>query len=69
MKTIAVLTVLIMAQDKPGDKRGKPPDRAPKAGSEAPNFKLKTLGDPDQEVELKSFKDKKPVVLIFGSYT
>jgi hypothetical protein len=52
------------------DKRGRmPADRAPKVGDEAPNFKLKTLGDPDKEVELKSFKDKKPVVLIFGSYT
>jgi hypothetical protein len=69
MKLIAILAALILAQDRPGDKKGKPPDRAPKVGSEAPNFKLKTLGAPDTEVELSSFKDKKPVVLIFGSYT
>lgn len=44
------------------------PDTAPKVGSEAPNFKLKVL-DGDKELELSSFKGKKPVVLVFGSYT
>ena len=45
--------------------RGK---NAPKAGEEAPDF---TLATPDgkRSVTLSSFKHKKPVVLIFGSYT
>lgn len=43
-------------------------DLAPSLGSDAPNFKLKMLKS-DQEVELASFKGKKPVVLVFGSYT
>ena len=69
MRLIALWAALIVAQDKPGDKKGMPKDRAPKVGDAAPHFKLKTLGAPDKEVELSSFKDKKPVVLIFGSYT
>lgn len=44
------------------------PDLAPTLGSEAPNFTLKTL-DGEREVELTSFHGKKPVVLVFGSYT
>lgn len=43
-------------------------DAAPAVGSNAPNFKLKTMAG-DKEVELASFKGKKPVVLVFGSYT
>ena len=41
---------------------------APKAGQEAPDFEL---GSPDgkKKVKLSSFKEKAPVVLIFGSYT
>jgi hypothetical protein len=48
----------------PGERK---PDRL-KAGDPAPDFSL-----PDargkREVQLSSFKDKKPVVLIFGSCT
>lgn len=44
------------------------PDLAPALGSVAPNFTLKTL-DGKREVELASFRGKKPVVLVFGSYT
>jgi len=43
-------------------------DAAPQTGSDAPNFKLKKLGS-EETVELASFKGKKPVVLVFGSYT
>ena len=39
-----------------------------KPGSEAPDFRLPTL-DKKSEVELASFRGKRPVVLIFGSYT
>lgn len=37
-------------------------------GDEAPIFKLKSL-DGKKETDLKEFRDKEPVVLIFGSYT
>jgi len=43
-------------------------DTAPALGSDAPNFKLKRLHSEDT-VELASFMGKKPVVLVFGSYT
>ena len=47
------------------------PSRRPVAlqvGDIAPTFKLKSL-DGKTETDLASFKGKKPVVLIFGSYT
>ncbi len=56
----------------PGKRRGglpgSRPDPAPALGAHAPNFKLKTL-EGDREVELASFKGRRPVVLVFGSYT
>jgi hypothetical protein len=39
-----------------------------RAGDIAPDFTLPDLKK-TKEVKLSSFKDKKPVVLIFGSYT
>lgn len=45
--------------------------RAPdtvRMGDVAPDFKLKTL-DGSREVQLSSFRGKRPVVLVFGSYT
>jgi hypothetical protein len=52
---------------------GKIPDRlrddgAPKVGEDAPPLKLKAL-EGEQEVDLVSFAGKKPVILLFGSYT
>ncbi len=73
-------TLLIAAQPKPGDgakrqprgakgsKRPRRPDNAPKLGALAPGFTLKTL-DKKDEVKLESFRGRKPVVLVFGSYT
>ena len=40
----------------------------PKEGEVPPNFKLRRMGS-DERVELSSFKGKKPVALVFGSYT
>ncbi|HEU5401556.1 MAG TPA: hypothetical protein VFU86_09385 [Terriglobales bacterium] len=37
-------------------------------GEMAPDFRLTTL-DKSSEVELSSFREKSPVVLVFGSYT
>jgi len=44
------------------------PDGAPQVGKTAPLFKLKSL-DGKTATDLKTFQGKKPVVLIFGSYT
>ncbi len=41
---------------------------APKAGDSAPDFKLADVGG-ENPVRLSDFRGKKPVVLIFGSYT
>ena len=43
-------------------------DDAPSVGTEAPQFTLKRM-ESDDTVELASFRGKKPVVLVFGSYT
>ena len=43
-------------------------DGAPKVGEHAPALKLKTL-EGKKEVDLASFAGKRPVVLLFGSYT
>lgn len=39
-----------------------------KVGSQAPDFSLATL-DQKSSVQLSALRDKKPVVLVFGSYT
>jgi hypothetical protein len=39
-----------------------------KVGNEAPDFTLETF-DQKSTVQLSAFRDKKPVVLVFGSYT
>lgn len=46
----------------------KPDDGPPKVGEAAPLFALKTV-DGKGEFDLKSSFAKRPVVLIFGSYT
>ena len=40
-----------------------------KVGEAAPDFKLKRLGSQVDEVQLASFRGRKPVILFFGSYT
>ncbi len=44
------------------------PDDAPKVGDMAPTFTLKSL-DGDSSTNLADYRGKKPVVLLFGSYT
>jgi len=72
------LTTAALAQPRRGDRqrpnRGgqsreamRAPDKL-KVGAPAPDFKLKTV-DGKREVQLSSFKGKRPVVLVFGSYT
>jgi hypothetical protein len=42
--------------------------RAPEVGADAPDFDLPRLGSRER-IRLSSFKGRKPVALIFGSYT
>lgn len=41
---------------------------APEIGSDAPDFNLPCLGSAEH-IRLSSFRGRKPVALIFGSYT
>jgi peroxiredoxin len=41
---------------------------APKVGDAAPDFELRDINS-EKTVRLSDFRDKKPVALIFGSYT
>ncbi len=50
------------------DKPARAEQSAPKAGGQAPLFRLNELGGKDQ-VDLASFGGKQPVLLFFGSYT
>ena len=68
----ALTGILLFVQDG-----GKRPSQGhgPEAGKPAPDFKLKRLPATDEErkkpevVQLSSYRGKRPVVLIFGSYT
>ncbi|MFT7639315.1 MAG: hypothetical protein ACI9G1_001051 [Pirellulaceae bacterium] len=71
----SLFTVLIIcssavaAQPRPGQRtgRGRPADKL-KVGDDAPDFTLKTL-DGKAEETLSKYEGKKPVALVFGSYT
>ena len=57
-----------LSQTKDMQKRS--PKDAPQPGEPAPDFELALLGgEPDDKIKLADFKGKKPVVLVFGSYT
>ena len=43
-------------------------NNAPKVGEQAPDFELERM-DGKGKVKLSDFRDKKPVVLVFGSFT
>ena len=49
-------------------RRGHRDDDAPKVGESAPTFRLKSI-DGKEAFDLARFRGKRPVVLIFGSYT
>ncbi len=68
-----VFSIALFAQGRPGEVNAPPArgERKPdtlRVGDPAPDF---TLPDPTGKstVTLSSFRGKKPVVLIFGSYT
>ena len=65
-----VIVLLISTAAFAQGRRDRGPDKSPKVGDEAPNFKAKVVGK-KATVELKKElkEGKKPIVLIFGSYT
>lgn len=72
MKHILTLAILLsLAASLSAQKAKRGPDNAPKAGSDAPDLTLFRLADKEKKepVKLSSFEGKKPVVLVFGSYT
>ena len=68
--TIALLAAGVAFGQQRGGRHGgdlRMPDTL-RVGDAAPDFKLKTK-DGSREVTLSSFKGKRPVVLVFGSFT
>jgi hypothetical protein len=68
--TIALLAVSTVLGQQSGGRHGgdlRMPDTL-RVGDVAPDFKLRTK-DGSREVQLSSFKGKRPVVLVFGSFT
>ena len=73
---VCCLALLLLAGGEPQDRRGMKRGKGVPEGKEAPDFNLKKLLASDAErtgeaefVKLSDFKNKQPVVLIFGSYT
>ncbi|HGY90364.1 MAG TPA: hypothetical protein ENK43_04230 [Planctomycetes bacterium] len=52
-----------------GDRASRQGPKLPQEGEVAPDFDLPVLGDKSKTIKLSSFAGKKPVALIFGSYT
>ncbi len=52
-------------RDRAAPRRPQPP----KAGELAPDWELPSAQNPEEMIRLSSFKDDKPVALIFGSHT
>jgi len=73
-KTLVLLALLLaaapaLAQRNEGRRAGdQRVDSKLRVGDPAPDFTLKTK-DGSRQVQLSSFKGKRPVVLVFGSYT
>ena len=52
------------------EQRRRPTASSLKVGQKAPTIKLEYLNkDKEKDFDLKDFTGKKPVVLVFGSYT
>ncbi len=73
---VTCLALLLLAGGEPQDRRGSRRGKGIEEGKEAPDFKLKILLTSNVErtgeavfLTLSQFEKKKPVVLIFGSYT
>jgi cytochrome oxidase Cu insertion factor (SCO1/SenC/PrrC family) len=65
---LSVVVGLVCGSAALGAAKDRPDEGKLKVGDAAPDFELKQL-EGEGTVKLSGFKDKKPVVLIFGSYT
>lgn len=69
LATAFLFTTTALQAQRPGKSRGDMRTSTNlKVGDMAPDFKLK-MNDGSKEVQLSSLRGKKPVVLVFGSYT
>lgn len=65
---IIILLIMVAAVGIVSGQESPKPNPELKVGDKAPLFKLKSP-DGKEATDLKSFWDRKPVVLFFGSYT
>lgn len=65
---LAALSTPAFAQGGRGGRTKMDRDGGPVAGDPAPDFNLKSI-DGTFSLKLSSLRDKRPVVLLFGSYT
>lgn len=63
---VSTFVIMALVSGQPRGRRG--PDKAPKVGSKAPEFALRTVAG-DSVVQLADLHIDKPAVLFFGSYT
>lgn len=68
--TAGIIGLLALSPPARGQllQKDRPQDGILKLGDKAPDFTLRKM-EGKGEVRLSSFTDKKPVVLVFGSYT
>ncbi len=64
---LVALPAVAQYPTQPGNTSGHNQDLL-QVGGLAPDFKLKTK-DGKQQIQLSAFRGKRPIVLIFGSYT
>lgn len=73
MRRLTWLGVLLLASAAAAEdkkpRKPDPPRPGPAVGRLAPDFEITRLDDPSKTVRLSDFRGRKPVVLIFGSYT
>ncbi len=70
--SVGDMNALFALLDQDGDgliEQGKEIDMPPGVGELAPGFTLPYADDPTKKISLSEFRGKKPVALIFGSYT
>ena len=61
---------LVSGEEMRGRAPSRPDERAlPKVGEPAPDFELPLVKDPEKTKRLSTYRGRKPVALIFGSYT
>jgi len=68
LATACLFATSALQAQRPGKSKDMRISTNLKVGDTAPDFRLK-MNDGSREVQLSSFRGKRPVVLVFGSYT